>query len=93
LLYVEQLQIEFREAQDVQTYDRRLVLTDQTGNVVSHVMQGMNVIRKVGDKGHEIALQRIKSITYIYYPAYLVIRAEDNEGEIHTGMVTTFQKE
>ncbi|UOY93991.1 prepilin-type N-terminal cleavage/methylation domain-containing protein [Ectobacillus sp. JY-23] len=93
LLYIEQLQIEFREAQGVQACDRRLVLTDKTGNVVSHTMQGINVIRKVGDKGHEVALQRIKRISYICYPTYLIVTAEDHGGQIHTGMVTTFRKE
>lgn len=89
-LYLEQIQMEFREAQQVSVYDRKLVLHDENGILVSHVIQGNYLVRKVNDKGNEILLQNVKNISYELLPAKLIVHVEDVNNERHIGSVTRF---
>jgi competence protein ComGF len=89
-LCLEQIQMEFREARDVQNYERTLIMHNIENKAVTHIVRGDNLVRKVDGKGYEILLQNINNVSYEVFPSKLVIYIEDNNHEKHTGIVTRF---
>ncbi|MFX3624890.1 MAG: competence type IV pilus minor pilin ComGF [Ectobacillus sp.] len=89
-LFLEQMQIEFREAKRANVYGNKLILYDKAEKNVMHFFNGEELIRRVDGTGHEILLQNIQAVSYELSPSMLRIYIEDQNNKQHIGVVTRF---
>ncbi|MFD3447748.1 competence type IV pilus minor pilin ComGF [Microbacteriaceae bacterium 4G12] len=89
-IFLEQVQIEFREAKSAQALHRKLVLTDRNNDLITHSMSGNRLIRKVNGTGNEILLQNVKAVSYEVFPSKVIIHIEDINNQKHIGLLTRF---
>ncbi|MEH7458898.1 competence protein ComG [Bacillus pseudomycoides] len=94
-VFMEQVQLEFREVQRgkvVLLENEVNVLLFQLGNgdVVTYEGLDHNVVRKVNKLGREIALQKVSSISYELTPYTLSIHVQDISGKMYHGVATRY---
>ncbi|WP_459500257.1 competence type IV pilus minor pilin ComGF [Bacillus sp. C1] len=94
-VFVEQVQLEFRELQmreAVRLGEKGSIILFQmnNGDHVTYEMLGSNVVRKVNTLGREIILQKVSSVSYNVTPYMLSIHVQDISGKVHHGVVTRY---
>ncbi|WP_379966325.1 competence type IV pilus minor pilin ComGF [Ectobacillus sp. sgz5001026] len=89
-LCLEQMQMEFREATVVKTLPNKLILQKDDGQVITFERSGNQIIRRVDEKGYEIILQHITSVTFELQSISLRVRVNDIDMQTHSGMITRF---
>ena len=82
--------MEFREASVVKTFPNKLFLQKNDGQVVTFERSGNQIIRRVDEKGYEIILQHITSVTFELQSVSLRVRVVDMDMQTHSGMITRF---
>ncbi|WP_416827873.1 competence type IV pilus minor pilin ComGF [Ectobacillus polymachus] len=89
-LCLEQIQIEFREATSVTVINNKLLLQKNNGQMVKYEKSGNDIIRTVDNKGHEIMLQQITSVSFELQTLALNVHVIDLDKKDHSGMITRF---
>ena len=89
-IFLEQVQIEIREVEEGNSGDGKLFLKTKTGERITYVMSGNNVVRKINGTGHEVLLQKVENISYELTAHTLIIRVQDISGKIYDGVVTRY---
>lgn len=89
-LCLEQMQMEFREASVVKTFPNKLFLQKNDGQVITFEKSGNQIIRRVDEKGYEIILQHITSVTFELQSLSLRVHVIDMDMQTHSGMITRF---
>lgn len=88
VIFLQQAQMEYREARTVQFIDKKLMMKDPNGFLVTYTPAGTQLIRKVNSSGNEILLQNVKTIFYKQSSNKLMIHIQDLDGKIHKGILT-----
>lgn len=88
IIFMQQVQMEYREARTVQLIDKKLMMKDPSGFLVTYTPAGTQLIRKVNGSGNEILLQNVKTVFYKQSSNKLVIHIQDLDGKIHKGVLT-----
>ncbi|MEI4800314.1 competence type IV pilus minor pilin ComGF [Bacillus sp. FJAT-51639] len=89
-VFLEQVQIEFREVEEGNNGDGKLFFKTKAGERITYDMSGNNVVRKVNGTGHEVLLQKVENISYQLAAHTLMIRVQDIGGKVYDGIVTRY---
>lgn len=89
-IFLEQIQIEFREATSVTVINNKLLLQKNNGQMVKYEKSGNDIVRTVDNKGYEIMLQHITSISFELQTLSLNVHVIDLDRQDHSGMITRF---
>ncbi|MFI8707400.1 competence type IV pilus minor pilin ComGF [Bacillus sp. NPDC077411] len=89
-VFLEQVQIEFREVEEGNNGDGKLFFKTKAGERITYDMSGNNVVRKVNGTGHEVLLQKVENISYQLAAHTLMIRVQDISGKVYDGIVTRY---
>lgn len=88
MIFLEQAQMEYREARSVQPMDKKLFMKNENGFLISYTPAGTQLIRKVNNSGNEILLQNIKTVSYERFSNKLVIHIQDLDDRMYEGILT-----
>lgn len=89
-VFLEQVQIEFRDVEEGNSGEGKMVFKTKAGEHITYVKSGNNVVRKVNGAGHEVLLQKVEGISYQLAAHTLMIRVQDISGKVYDGVVTRY---
>lgn len=89
-VFLEQVQIEFRDVEEGTNGEGKLFFKTKTGEQITYVKSGNNIVRKVNGAGHEVLLQKVEDISYQLAAHTLIIRVQDINGKVYDGVVIRY---
>ncbi|MDM5156439.1 competence type IV pilus minor pilin ComGF [Bacillus sp. DX1.1] len=94
-VFLEQVQLEFREVQVAKkgimpNELEKMFFKISNDGTVTYEISGNDVVRKVNGAGREVLLQKVSTISYELTPYVLSIHVQDISGKVHRGVVTRY---
>jgi competence protein ComGF len=87
-IFVQQAQMELREANKVEVHNNRLLFTGKEGESILYEKKNGKLRRRVDGYGHETLLQHIRTITFSAIERGIIIKAVDTTDHVYKRVIT-----
>jgi competence protein ComGF len=87
-IFLQQAQMELREARKVEVGANRLLFTGKEGEQITYEKKNGKLRRRVDGSGHETLLQHVDTVSFVAIERGIIIKVMDSSQQVYKRVIT-----